>query len=269
MTGVILYDKPKGITSHDVVARVRRVFGRGVKVGHAGTLDPFATGLLLVLIGRATRAQRFLMELPKTYEVLARFGAVSSTGDPEGEITQTGVIPAGDLLLPTGTIRQRPPSYSAVKVGGRRAYALARAGVEVEIPEREITVYRFAELERRVAHRRFEIECSSGTYVRSLIASLGDAYCEELRRTRIGPFPVTDADPEHLVPLDQALAFVPEVSVDGEQARRASHGAAIRVEALPTEHTGVVRLIDENGLIALAESRPDDHTVKPIVGFRS
>ena len=147
-SGVLLYDKPAGITSHDVVARVRRGFDRGVRVGHAGTLDPFATGLLLVLIGRATKAQRFLMALPKTYQVLARFGAVSSTGDPEGEIVETGLVPDGDLRLPVGTIRQRPPAFSAVKVGGRRAYTLARAGIEVEIPEREVTVYRFAELER-------------------------------------------------------------------------------------------------------------------------
>ncbi|HUO70303.1 MAG TPA: tRNA pseudouridine(55) synthase TruB [Solirubrobacteraceae bacterium] len=267
MTGVIVYDKPAGITSHDVVARVRRSQPRGTKVGHAGTLDPFATGLLLVLIGRATRAQRFLMELPKTYDVLARFGAVSSTGDPEGAITHTGVIPTGDLTLPTGTIRQRPPAYSAVKVGGRRAYALARAGVEVETAEREVTVYRFDELERHGERRRFEIECSSGTYVRSLIADLGDAYCEQLRRTRIGPFAVADADPERVVALDDALAFIPEVRLDGDDARRASHGAPISVVAPPAARRGVVRLTDRDGLIALAELRPD-YTVKPIVGFR-
>src|SRR4051794_29416766 len=116
--GVILYDKPAGLSSHDVVAAVRRERARGTKVGHAGTLDPFATGLLLVLIGRATRVQRFLMSLPKTYEVTARFGATSSTGDPEGEIAQTGTVPEGELGLPTGRLRQRPPAYSAVKVAG-------------------------------------------------------------------------------------------------------------------------------------------------------
>ena len=200
--GVILYDKPAGITSHDVVARVRRAFARGVKVGHAGTLDPFATGLLLVLVGRATRVQRFLMALPKTYEVTAQFGWVSTTGDPEGELTQTGVVPSGDLPLPIGRLRQRPPAYSAVKVGGRRAYALARAGVEVELAEREIELYRFEERRRDGDRRAFSIECSSGTYVRSLIAALGDAYCTELRRTHIGPFAVEDANPGHVVALD-------------------------------------------------------------------
>jgi len=131
LNGVLLYDKPAGITSHDVVARVRRELGRGVKVGHAGTLDPFATGLLLVLVGRATRVQRYVMELRKTYLAVARFGFVSSTLDPEGEIVTTGVVPSGDLVLPTGELSQRPPAYSAVKVGGRRAYALARAGEPV------------------------------------------------------------------------------------------------------------------------------------------
>src|SRR5256885_8459931 len=116
--GVLLHDKPAGITSHDVVAQVRRRVGRGVKVGHAGTLDPFASGLLLVLVGRATRAQRFFMALPKTYEVVARFGAVSATGDPEGPITETGCVPEGELSLPTGVLRQRAPAHSAVKVGG-------------------------------------------------------------------------------------------------------------------------------------------------------
>ena len=113
-SGVVLYDKPAGVTSHDVVDTVRGTVGRGTKVGHAGTLDPFATGLLMILLGRATRVQRFLMELPKSYQAVARFGAVSSTGDPEGEIEVTGVIPSGDMVLPTGRLRQRPPAYSAV-----------------------------------------------------------------------------------------------------------------------------------------------------------
>jgi tRNA pseudouridine55 synthase len=282
--GVVLYDKPAGVTSHDVVALMRRALGtrtrelgtrtrelgtrtRGVgrvKVGHAGTLDPFATGLLLVLVGRATRVQRFLMELPKTYEVTARFGAVSSTGDPEGEIGQTGVVPSGDLALPTGTIRQRPPAYSAVKVGGRRAYALARAGERVELAEREVTVYRFEERWRSGERRGFLVECSSGTYVRSLIADLGDAYCEELRRTQVGPFAVADADPERVIGLDAALGFLPEVKLDPERARRAAHGGAVPGEAGPG---GAVRLTDEQGLIALAEPRPGG-VLAPIVGLR-
>jgi tRNA pseudouridine55 synthase len=257
--GVILVDKPAGVTSHDVVAGRRRWLGRGVKVGHAGTLDPFATGLLLVLVGRATRVQRFLMALPKRYRTVARLGWTSTTGDPEGDVAP-GRTPS--LELRTGTIRQRPPAYSAVKVGGERAYALARRGEAVEVPEREVHVSRFDLLWRDGDRAAFEIECSAGTYVRSLIADLGDAYCLELRRTAIGPFDVDDADDERIVPLDDALAFMPAVELSGDDARRAGHGVAVNGSA-----DGVVRLRDPDGLIALAEPRGDG-TLKPIVGFR-
>jgi tRNA pseudouridine55 synthase len=220
MDGVLLIDKPAGMTSHDVVAAVRRSLG-GVKTGHAGTLDPFATGLLLVLLGRATKAQKALMELPKRYETVARLGAVSSTGDTEGEIAETGRVPPDPPQLPTGEIRQRPPMYSAVKIGGERAYRRARRGEHFEMPERIVTVHRFQQLWREQddpanpPRAGFEIECGSGTYVRSLIADLGDAYCLELRRTAIGPFHVTDAVPPPprgkpwsdppLIALEQAL----------------------------------------------------------------
>jgi tRNA pseudouridine55 synthase len=260
--GVILADKPAGVTSHDVVARVRRELGRSVKVGHAGTLDPFATGLLLVLVGRATRAQRFLMALPKRYEATARFGATSSTGDPEGEISPTGHLPTGDLVLPTGRIRQRPPAYSAVKVGGRRAYELARAGVEVEVPEREVEVYHFEETWRDGDRRGFVIECSSGTYVRSLIAALGDAYCEALRRTRIGHFDVSEADPGRIVPLEAALGFLEHVQLDAAQAEAVGHGRSIEHENPPP---GVIRLTGERGLIALGEAIPGRTAIKPLI----
>ena len=125
--------------------------------------------------------------------------------------------PDEPFALPTGTVRQRPPAYSAVKVGGQRAYALARRGEAVEIPEREVHVTRFDLLWRDGERAAFEIECSSGTYVRSLIADLGDAYCLELRRTAIGPFEVADADEERIVPLDDALAFLPAVELDGRR----------------------------------------------------
>jgi tRNA pseudouridine55 synthase len=259
--GVLLVDKPAGVTSHDVVAGIRRRLGKGVKVGHAGTLDPFATGLLLILVGRGTRIQRFLMALPKRYETLAQLGCVSTTGDTEGEITP-GVVP-DELHLPTGLIRQRPPAYSAVKIEGKRAYALARAGQAVEVPEREVTVTRFDLLWREDDRAAFVIECSAGTYVRSLIADLRDAYCLELRRTKIGPFDVADADEERLVPLDEALSHLPAVDLAGEEARRASHGVAVRGSA-----EGFVRLRDEHGLIALAEPRGTD-MLKPVVGFRA
>ena len=272
MDGVILFDKPAGVTSHDVVAQVRRRLGRGTKVGHAGTLDPFATGLLLVLVGRGTRAQQFLMALPKSYETLARFGATSSTGDSDGEIAETGVVPQGDLALPTGRVRQRPPAYSAIRVDGERAYRRARRGEEVELPEREVTVHAFDELARDGDRRTFAIRCSSGTYVRSLVADLGDAYCEQLRRTAIGPFAVADADAERIVPLADALAFLPELALAGDDARRAAHGVAVPDPA-GTERApdASVRLTDADGLIAIAAPRsgPDGTALlKPFVGLR-
>ena len=208
---VLLYDKPAGITSHDVVDRVRRE--RGGKVGHAGTLDPFATGLLLVLLGRATKLQRFLVGLPKTYRAKAVPGFRSSTGDPDGEIECTGRIPAS-LDLPVGTVRQRVPMTSAVRVGGERLYKKAHRGEVVETPERDVEIYR-AELRAAVSsgglghYVEYEIECSAGTYVRTLIETLGDAYCSELRRTAIGPFSVIKAGRE--LDLDEVAEMVPAV----------------------------------------------------------
>jgi tRNA pseudouridine55 synthase len=265
--GVLLVDKPAGRTSHDIVAAVRREH-RDRRVGHAGTLDPFATGLLLVLVGRATRIQRHLMALPKRYEAIARLGATSSTGDPEGEITVTGRLPPDPPPLPTGELLQRPPAYSAVKVGGRRAYQLARAGEDVVLAERPVTIHRFEQLWRddgaAPPRAAFAIECSAGTYVRTLVADLGDAYCEQLRRTGIGPFDVADADPGRLVGLEQALSFLPAVRLEGDDARRAGHGVAVAAAA--PEGAAEVLLVDEDGPIAIAEER--DGALKPVVGFR-
>jgi tRNA pseudouridine55 synthase len=261
--GILLVDKEAGKTSHDVVAATRRALGIK-RVGHAGTLDPFATGLLIVLVGRATRVQRFLMELPKTYVATARFGAVSTTGDPEGEITVTGRMPPDPLRLPTGELRQRPPAYSAVHVEGERAYARARRGEAVEVPERLVHVRRFEQRWRRADRAQLEIECSSGTYVRSLVADLGDAYCEELRRTAIGRFDVREADPGRVVGLADALAFMPSLHLQGDAARAAAHGRAIPD---PGAAAGPVLLLDDDGPVAVAE--PRDGALKPTVGFRA
>jgi tRNA pseudouridine55 synthase len=207
---VLLCDKPAGITSHDLVESVRRE--RGCKAGHAGTLDPFATGLLLVLLDEATRVQRFLTDLPKTYRAKARPGWRSSTGDPEGELTMTGKVPSS-MELPTGTVRQRVPMTSSVRVGGERLYRKAHRGESVETPERDVEIYR-AELAGMVMagnrfHFEYEIECSTGTYVRTLIETLEDAYCIELRRTAIGPFRVEQAGIE--LPLSRVAELVPAV----------------------------------------------------------
>jgi tRNA pseudouridine55 synthase len=204
---VLLCDKPAGLTSHDVVAQVRRE--RGVKAGHAGTLDPFATGLLLVLLGPATRLQRFLVGLPKTYLATARLGWRSSTGDPDGELTETGALP-DSLELPTGTVRQRVPMTSAVRVGGERLYKKAHRGEVVETPERDVQVHRAELLSSDGEYAHFEIECSAGTYVRTLIETLGDAYCSDLRRTAIGPFSIDRAGEE--IPAERVAELVPAIA---------------------------------------------------------
>ena len=278
MDGVLLRAKPAGVTSHDVVAEVRRSLPRGTKVGHAGTLDPFATGLLLVLVGRATRAQRFLMELPKTYRAVARLGWTSTTGDRDGELVETRRIP-DRLEIPVGAQLQTPPAYSAVKVGGRRAYDLARAGETLELKARPITVHRAELLWHEGERAAFEIECSSGAYVRSLVTDLGDAYCEELERTAIGPFRLEDAaesgdPPAALIPLREALAFMPERAVSAEEAaavrngrRIAAHADASSAHASVTEH---VRLTHEGEILAIAEPRggtAGEGELQPVVVF--
>ena len=231
--GVLLADKPRGISSHDVVARARRALGER-RIGHAGTLDPFATGLLILLVGRATRLQQLFMGLPKTYEVLARLGATSTTGDTEGEIVETGIQPAAPLPLPHGRIRQRPPAYSAIKIDGERAYARARRGESFEVPEREVEIYAAQELWREDDRAALRITCSAGTYIRSLVADLGDAYCLELRRTAIGPFSVEGAWPAEgpAVALDLRAACAPlmeTVELDGEGAAKLEHGRSIEI----------------------------------------
>lgn len=281
LNGILLVDKPAGPSSHAIVAAVRRALGRGTKVGHAGTLDPFATGLMVVLVGRGTRASQFLLGLDKRYETLAQLGATSTTGDPEGEILTTGRIPASPLQLPTGEVRQRPPAYSAIKIDGERAYKRARRGEEVEVPERTVTVHEFRELEREGDRVRLALHCSSGTYVRSLVADLGDAYCLELRRTAIGPFGIDEAVTldaldsvgsvtQHLVPLERALAFLPCVDLSPEQAEVIRHGKRLPTAVLPGGAPPVdVPLLLRDAAGAVAVGRSDGARVATVVGFRA
>jgi tRNA pseudouridine55 synthase len=250
--GFLLVDKPAGVTSHDVVARVRRE--RGGRVGHAGTLDPFATGLLIVLLGAATRLQRYVLGLPKTYVATARLGWRSSTGDSDGELDHTGRIP-DSLALPTGRIEQTPPMTSAVRV-------------DVERPTREVEIHRAELLEHDGEDARFEIECSSGTYVRTLIETLGDAYCAELRRTAIGPHRLADAG-DAARPVESLLSFLPDAALDPEAARLVRNGvridapaAALAASGEPVQLTSEGRLVavgraDEAGLIRTDMVMPD------------
>jgi tRNA pseudouridine55 synthase len=247
------------VTSHDVVARVRRSLPGRPKVGHAGTLDPFATGLLLVLVGPATRAQRFLMGLPKTYRVTARLGWRSETGDRDGALEHTGRVPER-VELPVGELMQRPPAHSAVKVGGERLYRKARRGEAVEGEERPVAVHRADLVAREGDRAEFEIECSAGTYVRQLIAGLGDAYCERLERTAIGPFRLADADPDRVLGLSDALAFMPARELSADEAEAAGHG-----RRLPGTGEGALRLMHREEVVAIAEPRGAD--LQPVVVF--
>jgi tRNA pseudouridine55 synthase len=258
-----------------VVARIRRE--RGGKVGHAGTLDPFATGLLIVLLGRATRLQRYLLDLRKTYVATARLGWRSSTGDPEGELTQTGRVPER-TELPTGEVEQQLPMTSAVKVRGERLYRKAHRGEEVKTPTRRVAVYRAELLERDGERATFEIECSSGTYIRTLIETLEDAFCESLRRTAIGPIQVPVGG-EREVSVDELMSFLPEISLDADAAKQVGHGVVLRggawgpveepkngvgvPEPAPGDASQPVRLMHEGRLIAIA--RVQAERLKPEV----
>jgi tRNA pseudouridine55 synthase len=260
LTGALLVDKPAGVTSHDVVAGVRRE--RGGKVGHTGTLDPFATGLLIVLLGRATRLQRYLLPLTKTYVATARLGWRSTTGDPDGELTETGRIPER-LELPTGEITQRVPMTSAVKVGGERLYKKAHRGEEVETPVREVTVHRADLIDSDAERARFEVESSSGTYIRTLVETLEDAYCEALRRTAIGPLAVPDGEQSE-IPAEDLLSFLPERPLDAAEAEKVAHGVRVEAGEATPEHTSEhLRLTHDGRLIAVG--RRDGENLRPEV----
>ena len=205
---VLLFDKPAGMTSFGVVARVRRVLsqqlGKKAKVGHTGTLDPFATGLMIIVTGKECRNAMSYSKLDKVYEATFRLGQTSSTGDPEGELTNVSDLQppkeAVEAALEQfrGEITQRPPIFSAIKINGRRAYDLARKGEAVEIPERQVTVFSLELLDYTYPDVRIRTHVSSGTYIRSLAVDIGavlktGSYCVELRRTRVAEHDVRDA----------------------------------------------------------------------------
>ena len=281
--GLAVVDKPAGITSHDVVSRCRRVFGQR-RVGHGGTLDPDATGVLLVGLGRATRLLRFLTALPKSYVGEVVLGAETSTLDAAGEVTATydmagvGLADARAAAAGlVGDILQVPPMVSAVKVGGRRLHELARAGVEVERAARPVTVHRFdVEAGPEPGVLRVEVDCSSGTYVRTLAADLGTAlgggaHLRNLRRTAIGSFtladarPLDDLDAGAVLPPAETLRDYPQVVVDAEAAAAVGFGRSLD----PTGWPGVPgpwAVVDGAGeLLAVYEAAPDGQARPSVV----
>jgi tRNA pseudouridine55 synthase len=239
--GLLLIDKPGGVTSHDVIDAVRRALGTR-KVGHAGTLDPMATGLLVLGVGRATRLLRYLSELPKTYEGTFRLGIETDTLDADGRVVHEAPVTAGrDQVARAmagleGDLLQRPPSYSAVKVGGRKLYEAARAGEDLEAPPRPVHVEAFELLGFDGADVDFRTVVSSGTYVRVLAADVGSslgcgAHLTRLRRTAVGAFRADEAtgpeDPGAPLPLATAVAHLPRVDLGADEAQAAGHGRVL------------------------------------------
>jgi len=276
--GVWLVDKPAGPTSHDVVAAIRRGLPKGTRVGHAGTLDPFATGLLVVLVGRATRLVPYLTGLDKTYVTRVRLGATSATGDPEGPIEATGretpdmqALSAAVAALP-GRRRQRVPALSAVRVDGERLYKRARRGETTDLPEREIVVESARCLGADLAHGNFDLEVrvSKGTYIRRLVSDLGDdlgcgSYCETLRRTTVGALRVEDAVPPAGVTarggVDPVIALsgLERRDLNPAEAHDARHGRTV-----PGAASGPVALVADGCLIGVGHPR-EDGTLRPKV----
>jgi tRNA pseudouridine55 synthase len=285
--GLLNLDKPAGLTSRAVVDRVAGALP-GTKVGHAGTLDPLATGVLVVCIGAATRLIEFVQRMPKTYRTVVRLGARSDTLDADGLVTEVVDPRRPDeaevraaLARQVGTIEQRPPEFSALKVRGRRAYDLARAGRAVDLAPRLVTIERIDLLGYEWPRLELEIACGSGTYIRSIARDLGEALgcgglVEVLTRTRIGPFTRAEAiDPETLTaesipgrlhPALDALADLPRVGLSAEQVAAVAQGKALAVaEVAPgAAVTGELALIGPDGtLVALAECAPGSDRICP------
>lgn len=281
--GLVVVDKPAGMTSHDVVSATRKALDTR-KVGHSGTLDPDATGVLLVGVGRATRLMRFLTELPKAYEGEIVFGTETSTLDAAGEVTATHEM--GELVLPdvekagaefVGEIEQIPPMVSAVRVGGRRLHEIAREGGEVEREPRRVTVH---DLEVRSTDEpnvfALRVTCSSGTYIRTLAADIGTAlgggaHLRRLRRTSIGSFGLDDSCELNAVHVDrllspaEALRDYPQVRVDDEVATDVGFGKVLPPDRLGVDGDGPWAVLDGQGALLAVYQQHREGTVKPAV----
>ena len=274
--GVLLVDKPSGVTSHDVVAVARRALGTR-RVGHTGTLDPFATGLLVLLVGRGTRLAQYVAAEPKVYDATIAFGAETTTDDLTGEVTRMAALPNPDHVdraidALTGTLRQTPPDYSAKQVAGRRAYSAARAGTPLQLEPVTVVVSSWQIRRRTATELDVTITCGAGTYVRALARDLGRgassaAHLTALRRVRSGPFHVADAvsldDLDRgrtaaLRPLRLAIPHLPTQVLADDDLRRVRHGNAV---ATRIDAPLAAVLDDEDNLVAIARS--DDGMLRP------
>jgi tRNA pseudouridine55 synthase len=277
-TGILLVDKPWGVSSHGVVSMARKALGTK-KVGHAGTLDPAATGLLVLGVGAGTRLLTYMVGLGKTYTATIRLGYQTTTDDAEGErIEHAGGSLAtctDDAIDDTisryvGPISQVPSTFSAIKVDGQRSYDRARRGEEVELAPRSVTVYSFARGEVRRDADWIDvdvvIECSSGTYIRALARDIGSdlgvgGHLVALRRTHVGPFSVVDArahdaigEDDMMALADAATAIMPRIELSGMDAQDLRHGRAVRVEGWPEDSPLAAVAQDSGELIAIVES---------------
>lgn len=274
-SGIVLVDKPAGVTSQQAVVRVRKALGAD-RAGHTGTLDPFATGLLLVLVGRATRLASFVEDEPKEYETLIRFGVETDSDDGTGETVRTAPLPDAAAVRDTinaltGDLDQAPPAFSAKHVDGRRAYALARRGTPAELRPVRIRVERWDVLGQTEDSLRARISCYRGTYIRALARDLGRltksaAHCAELRRVRCGAFSVDDAvlpdgaTPAHMRPALTAVAGLATQEVDEAGALGIAHGRATAATVAGDR----AALVKDGELLAIAE-RSGDHWLPRVV----
>lgn len=279
-TGVLLLDKPSGMSSHDAVKRVRRAFGQR-EVGHTGTLDPMATGLMVVMLGRATRVARFVEAEEKAYLGTVTLGRATTTWDAEGEVVELASVPEIErgsidraLASLVGEIEQRVPIYSAVKVGGERLYQKARRGDAIETPARTVTVYELAATRIDLPEIDIFVRCSKGTYVRTLAVQIGaalelPAHLSMLRRTKVGRYDVKDAirldaltgAPSELRSMTSAVEHLPRLEVDEKGAEHVRHGRPLSVgdvapliERDRLSRGAAMAVVREGELLAVAES---------------
>ena len=254
VSGLVLVDKPVGPSSFAVVRELRSRYG--VRAGHAGTLDPLASGLLLCLLGSATRLARYLVGLDKRYVTEIRLGLRTSTGDGEGDVTEeTAIATIEELEALEGDVELPVPRASAVKIGGERAYRLHRQGVAVEMPVRRSTVHKLRVRSYEPPLAELELLVSSGTYVRSLAHAVG-GHCRSLRRTEVGPFRVEDADPEIVLPPLAALVQLPARELSDDELRLVRSG-----RALAGEGEGPIALYHAEELVAVGQA--DEGLVRP------
>lgn len=285
MNGLLVIDKPAGMTSRDVVNRVQRWFPRKTKLGHTGTLDPLATGVLVMCVGAATRLADYVQAMGKTYTSCFRLGAISTTDDADGEITEIpNAVPLSreqvDAALAgfVGVIHQVPPSFSAIKVAGERAHTLARQGQDVSLVARPVRIDAV-----RVTHYEWplldvEIDCGKGTYIRSIARDLGDklgcgAHVQALRRTRVGPFQVEqgiglDISPKEaharLLPMTTATAQMKQVRLTRDEAKRFRNGQTLPLPVSGRVPEGIAVTDEQGNLIGIAEQNPSGH-IRPVV----